>query len=63
MREHFAALTRVVIDQRNAQFAFRLFRPLRGGRTFVAVGALHLHGRKGLLQLLREQGYRVTRVG
>jgi uncharacterized protein YbaP (TraB family) len=42
--------------------AHRLFIPLREGRLFVAVGALHLYGPKGMLALLREQGYRVTRI-
>ena len=42
--------------------AHRLFLPLRDGRTFVAVGALHLYGRDGLLALIRAQGYRVRRV-
>lgn len=31
-------------------------------RSFVAVGVLHLYGRKGLLQLLRERGYGVMRL-
>lgn len=30
--------------------------------SFVVVGVLHLYGRKGLLQLLREQGYGVMRL-
>ena len=30
--------------------------------TFVAVGALHLPGPRGLLQLLRDKGYTVTPV-
>ncbi|MBK7473412.1 MAG: TraB/GumN family protein [Betaproteobacteria bacterium] len=30
--------------------------------VFVAVGALHLYGEQGLLALLREDGYRLTRV-
>ena len=40
----------------------RLFLPLRSGRVLVAIGAMHLHGRKGLLALLRGDGYRIARV-
>ncbi len=42
--------------------AHRLFLPLRAGRVFVAVGALHLYGAHGLLALLRDQGYRVRAI-
>jgi uncharacterized protein YbaP (TraB family) len=56
---HYAELTRHLIENRSVQMAHRLFVPLRNGRVFVAVGALHLHGERGLLALLREQGYRV----
>jgi uncharacterized protein YbaP (TraB family) len=59
---HFDALMRHLIANRNALFAHRLHLPLARGRVFVAVGALHLDGRDGLLALLRRQGYRVTRV-
>jgi uncharacterized protein YbaP (TraB family) len=59
---HFDRLTRHLIDDRNALLAHRLYLPLRAGRVFVAVGALHLDGPKGLVALLREQGYRVRRV-
>lgn len=31
-------------------------------RAFVAVGALHPQGSRGLLALLEEDGYRATRV-
>ena len=59
---HFAELSRHLIENRSAQMAHRLFLPLRAGRVFVAVGALHLYGRRGLPELLREQGYRVNVV-
>ena len=59
---HFAELTRQLVENRSAQMAHRLFLPLRAGRVFVAVGALHLYGRRGLLALLQEQGYRVSIV-
>jgi len=59
---HLAALMRHLIDDRSALMAHRLFLPLREGRIFVAVGALHLYGDHGLLALIAEQGYRVRRL-
>jgi uncharacterized protein YbaP (TraB family) len=59
---HLAALSLQLVEGRSALMAHRLFIPLREGRVFVAVGALHLYGDKGMLALLRRQGYRVTRV-
>ena len=35
---------RHLVDDRSALMAHRLYLPLRGGRVFVAVGALHLDG-------------------
>ncbi len=62
MASHYAQLTTRVVVNRSVVMAHRLFAPLRRGRSFVAVGALHLFGRQGLLQLLREQGYLINRV-
>lgn len=62
MAPHYAELSRHLVDNRSAQMAHRLFVPLRTGRVFAAVGALHLHGERGLLALLRAQGYTVRRV-
>jgi uncharacterized protein YbaP (TraB family) len=59
---HFAELARHIVENRSAQMAHRLFVPLRRGRVFVAVGALHLYGKRSLLALLRDQGYAVRRV-
>lgn len=59
---HLSELMRHLIDNRSVLMAHRLFLPLREGRVFVAVGALHLFGAQGLLGLIREQGYRVERV-
>jgi uncharacterized protein YbaP (TraB family) len=49
-----------LIDRRNEKMAKRLVAVLERGDAFIAVGALHLPGKKGLLQLLRDQGYIVT---
>lgn len=59
---HLRALLKHLISDRNLLFAHRLHLPLARGRVFVAVGALHLFGRDGLLALLEKQGYRVTKV-
>jgi hypothetical protein len=42
--------------------AERMQSRLRSGGQFIAVGALHLPGRDGLLRLLSQQGYTLTRV-
>jgi hypothetical protein len=52
---------RLIVD-RNQRMAARMEGLLAEGAAFVAVGALHLPGEQGILQLLAQQGYRVTRV-
>lgn len=49
-----------MVDDRNGRMADRLPAILSEGSTFVAVGALHLPGEQGLIQLLRDKGYTVT---
>jgi uncharacterized protein YbaP (TraB family) len=58
---HAELLKRVVLD-RNVVMAFRAQRELRRGRAFVAVGALHLYGARGMLALLEADGYAVSPV-
>jgi uncharacterized protein YbaP (TraB family) len=53
---------RRVIDDRNQRMAERMQPYLRQGKAFVAVGALHLPGEKGLLNLLEQQGYTIRRI-
>jgi len=59
---HYDQLVRHIVYDRTVLMHHRLAMSLRGGRVFVAVGALHLQGMKGLLALIEEDGYRVTRI-
>lgn len=51
-----------LLVQRNINMATRMRARLQEGNAFIAVGALHLPGDTGLLRLLRDAGYRVSRV-
>ena len=52
---------RIILD-RNRRMAERLDSRLHKGGHFIAVGALHLPGEQGLLELLEQRGYRLTRL-
>lgn len=60
--QHQAVMTRRVVHDRSVVMAFRMQRELRRGNAFIAVGALHLYGEKGVLALLEADGYRAARV-
>jgi len=53
---------RRAIDDRNRRMVERMQPRLEKGDAFIAVGALHLPGKRGIIHLLRERGYRVTSV-
>lgn len=59
---HYRQLAKHIVEDRTVLMHYRLFMPLREGRVFAAVGAAHLYGRRGLLAMLQQDGYRVTRV-
>lgn len=52
----------VFLDARNQIMVERMVPLLERGKAFVAVGALHMPGEEGILALLEQRGYRVTRV-
>ena len=51
-----------LLDKRNADWLTKLPAIFKDGSTFVAVGALHLAGDKGIIEGLRKLGYTVTPV-
>jgi len=53
-------LMKALIDQRNERMVKRILPKLSHGRVFIAVGALHLPGKNGLINSLRKEGYAVT---
>jgi uncharacterized protein YbaP (TraB family) len=50
------------IDQRNANWIPKIATFISEKRTFIAVGAGHLSGEQGLIQLLKKEGYTVTPI-
>ncbi|TAK80067.1 MAG: TraB/GumN family protein [Betaproteobacteria bacterium] len=59
---HQAVMTKRVVYDRSVVMAHRMQRQLRRGGAFIALGALHLYGEKGVLALLEADGYHATRV-
>lgn len=60
--ETIRRFSRRLNDERNHRMLARMTTYLRQGNSFIAVGALHLSGPSGLLQLLRANGYTVTPI-
>ena len=57
-----ASLMERLLDDRNVRMVQRMEPQLKSGRAFIAVGALHLYGERGVLARLAARGYRVSRV-
>lgn len=51
-----------IVEARNHTMATRLQPILKEGGAFVAIGALHLPGEEGVVELLRKAGYTLTRA-
>ncbi|MEH6721496.1 MAG: TraB/GumN family protein [Aurantimonas endophytica] len=60
--EGYAEFGRRVVTERNQRMVERMQAVLGDGGAFVAVGALHLPGESGLVALLRQEGWDVTRA-
>jgi uncharacterized protein YbaP (TraB family) len=53
---------RALLQNRNEIMADRTTPLLASGGAFIAVGALHLAGKTGLVEQFRADGYTVTKV-
>jgi uncharacterized protein len=51
-----------IVDKRNITMVKRMEKRLKEGNAFIAVGALHLPGKNGILNLLQKRGYQVSAV-
>lgn len=58
----YAHFQEVMIDQRNATMIERATPLLKQGGAFIAVGALHLPGEKGLAKMAQDAGFTVTPI-
>jgi uncharacterized protein YbaP (TraB family) len=57
-----AVLNARMLDERNHRMVRRMKVRLAEGNAFICMGALHLPGKAGILNLLRAQGYTVSVV-
>jgi uncharacterized protein YbaP (TraB family) len=60
--EALREFNRYTLDERNATMLDRALPLIEGGNAFIAVGAAHLPGDQGLVELFRKSGYEVTPV-
>ncbi|HET8704878.1 MAG TPA: TraB/GumN family protein, partial [Pseudomonadales bacterium] len=60
--QHLQALMDRLVQKRNHLMFERMQTYLKKGGAMVAVGALHLAGNEGLLNLLHQQGWRITPI-
>jgi uncharacterized protein YbaP (TraB family) len=58
----YAPFERDIVEKRNLAMRDAVLPLLKEGGVFIAVGALHLPGKGGLVELFREAGYAVTAV-
>jgi len=50
----------IMVDNRNADWVTKLPQIIKESSCFIAVGALHLGGKNGLIKLLQKKGYKVS---
>lgn len=60
--DEFKDISNTLIDKRNINWVIKLKPILSKGAAFIGVGAGHLGGEMGLIQLLRKEGYTVSPI-
>jgi hypothetical protein len=58
----YAAFQREIVDRRNVTMTAESEKYIQQGGAFIAVGALHLPGEMGMLNILAQKGYLISRV-
>jgi uncharacterized protein YbaP (TraB family) len=58
--EAYGDFEEIMLTARNKVMSARAAGILAEGSAFIAVGALHLPGEKGLVELFRKEGYTLT---
>lgn len=58
----YAEFEELIVTKRNHLMAERAAPILSEGNVFIAVGALHLPGKDGLVELLRKQGFTLSKA-
>lgn len=61
-RQLYRRVMNALLWQRNRRMVKRMAPRLSAGNAFIAIGALHLPGARGVLGLLKAEGYRVEPV-
>lgn len=59
---HLERTDAYLLDERNVTFVENVLPELEQGSVFIGVGAFHLGGENGMVALLRDAGFTVTRV-
>lgn len=60
-RETNKSFLNSLVYERNMIMFNHVYKEMNDGKVFIAVGAAHLAGEKGLLQLFKKAGYKISR--
>lgn len=61
-KRQLGGMRKLMLHQRNAIMAERISDLVAQNATFVAIGAAHLGGEKGVLRLLKQQGHKLSAI-